>query len=687
MKALKITSWYNNLHFLLPPLILIPYIFKYKILLFLLIPYLIYVFKRNIFKRAILLITIITSVVYIIYNTYTPKIKEFEGMILEENTNKYIASNGLYSILFYSDVDYEIGDIVIVNGDKSTPSKESYLGGFSYYDYLKSKGVYYIYKEPNIKKKNHIIIPGQIREKCINYLEGRLDEDSVNYINALIFGKNTIDDTTKETISSLGLSHLFAISGFHITLLFTILSFLLAKIIENERIRNNIIITFLIFYILFTNLQISIIRASLMIIFSILNKRYNKLFTSLDIFSLAMIISLIINPGYVYQTSFKLTYLITFFIIISNNLIKGRGKAYKIGLIAFLGGLPIVINMNYSINLLQILLVPIFSAVISVLIPYLGLMIIIPMISKIGIIKMFERLIEIIGDIDFLTIKFKYINIYFIIIYYILFLLLLIFIEAGKKKKRYYVGFISYIIFLSALRFSSFSYQIEFIDVGQGDTALITLPHNKGVIMVDTFGYNTAYLKNRGIETIDYLIITHSDNDHIGGIDETLKEFRVKRVISSYYDKINYESYPVKSGDKINIEGITLNVLGPIKDAGSKNDNSIVFMMNILGTKILFTGDMEASEEESLVSKYGGMLDADILKVGHHGSSTSSTKEFIACVSPKYSIISCGLNNKYGFPHQSVIANLYKSKIYRTDLMGNISVKISANKIDIHGYK
>ena len=81
------------------------------------------------------------------------------------------------------------------------------------------------------------------------------------------------------------------------------------------------------------------------------------------------------------------------------------------------------------------------------------------------------------------------------------------------------------------------------------------------------------------------------------------------------------------------------------------------------------------------------MLDADILKVGHHGSSTSSTKEFIACVSPKYSIISCGLNNKYLFPHQSVIANLYKSKIYRTDLMGNISVKISANKIDIHGYK
>ncbi len=689
MKALKITSWYNNLHFLLPPILLIPYSFKYPILLLVLIPYLIYIFRKGIFKRAIILISIITSFIYIIYNTYTPKVKTFEGIVLEcdIDTNKYVASNGLYQILFYTDDSYRIGDIVIVSGDKSIPQSESYLGGFSYYDYLKSKGIYFIYKSPTVKKKSHITIPLTIRDNIINYLDDKLDDKNLSYIEALLLGKNTIDDSTKDKISKLGLSHLFAISGFHITLIFTILSFLLSKIIENEKIRNNIIISFLIFYIMLTGLQISILRASLMIILTILNKRYNKLFTSLDIFSLSLIISLVINPGYVYQTSFKLTYLIAFFLLISSNLVHGKGKAYKIGLIAFLSGLPIVINMNYSINLLQILLVPIFSLIITILIPYLALSMLITSLSKLKLIALFERLLDLIDDIDFLTIAFKYINIYFIIIYYILFVGVLIFIEAGNKRKRYYIGFVSYIIFLSLLRFSDFTYHIEFIDVGQGDTALITLPHNKGAIMIDTFGYNTSYLKSRGIKSIDYLIITHSDNDHIGGIDETLEEFKVKRVISSYYDEINYTSTKVKSGDSIKIEGLTINVLGPTEDNSSKNNISVVFMINILGTKILFTGDMEKEEEECLVSKYGKALDADILKVGHHGSNTSSTEEFISCVSPTYSIISCGLNNKFGFPSEETLYNLRASNIYRTDKMGNISVKISSSKIDIKGYK
>ena len=105
----------------------------------------------------------------------------------------------------------------------------------------------------------------------------------MSYVSSLLLGKNTIDDDTKDSISSLGLSHLFAISGFHIMLFFSFLSFILKKVIESERKRNNIIIIFFLFYIVFTNFSISILRASIMIIFMILNKRYNRLVTSLDI--------------------------------------------------------------------------------------------------------------------------------------------------------------------------------------------------------------------------------------------------------------------------------------------------------------------------------------------------------------------------------------------------------------------
>ena len=691
MKTLKITSWYNKIHFLIPPILFIAYSFKYKIFILFLVLYFLYIIKNKISIKAITAVSIIFASVYLAYTLYTPKFQSIEGIVVEKNEEKgkYVLSSGCYSILFYSDTKYEVGDILRISGDKEIPEKESYEGGFSYYDFLKSKRIYYIYKSPSIKKKSHVIIPQTLREELISYLESRLDSKSMSYVSSLLLGKNTIDDDTKDSISSLGLSHLFAISGYHIMLFFSFLSFILKKVIESERKRNNLIIIFFLFYIVFTNFSISILRASIMIIFMILNKRYNRLFTSLDILSASMILSLIINPLFVYQTSFELTYLITFFLIITRKIIKGKYKAYKISLLAFLSSLPIVINMNYEVNILQILLVPAFSIIIGyILIPYSVLLIFIPSLHNIKIYKMFEGGINIFNKIDITTITFKQINIYFIIVYYILFVMCLIFIECGIKKRSMYIGFISYILFLSFLRVSYPYYRIEFIDVGQGDTAIITLPHNRGVMMIDSFGYNTQYLKSRGIKTIDYVLITHSDNDHIGGLRETINNFNVKTIISSAYDEIEYDSIKVKSGSTLNFKGLNIDVWGPIEDMSSKNNISVVFLINICGVKILFTGDMEKEEEETLVSKYNMMLDADILKVGHHGSDTSSTEEFISKVSPKVSVISVGRNNKYNHPNEGVVSRLRAySKVYTTAECGNISLIIKNNKYIVKGYR
>ena len=687
MKKLKITSWYNNIHFLVIPLLLTALSFKYYIFILFLIIYLIYITRKKIFTKAIYIITIISSITYLTYKLYTPSIADYKGVIVEIDENKYVCRNPIYSVIFYSDDEYKIGDIIRIDGDKSIPKSESYEYGFSYRDYLKSKRIYYIYKNPTIKKYTNVPIPVALREVILNKLAKKLDTKSLSYVSALIFAKNDIDDTTKEDIKTLGLSHMFAISGFHISIMFMFLTFALKKI-DNEKIRNNIIISFFVFYVFLTGFQISILRSVIMIILSILNKRYNRLYTSLDILSISIFIVFILNPGYLYQLSFILTYLITFFLLITRKLIKGRYKSYKMALLAFLSSLPIIININNNINLLQLILVPLFSFVIGyIMLPYLFILIFIPILKKINIIGIFEGIISKIGDIKIFTFTFESLNIYFIIIYYILFIFLLIMLERKRKNKIIISSFFIYIIFLSCIRLSNFYYQIEFIDVGQGDTILITSPHNRDVVLIDTFGYNRSYLKRRGINKIDYLIITHSDNDHMGAIEETLKSFDVETIVSSEYDDIGYDTRKVKSGDNILLEDITLKVLGPINKASEINNNSIVIQINIYNHKILLAGDMEYSEEMDLIGKYNNTLKSEVLKLGHHGSSSSTSQDFVDVVKPKYSIVSCGLNNKYGFPSSDVLSRVKKSKVYRTDLMGNISVKITKSKIDIKGYK
>lgn len=683
----KIRFVANDFHFFIIPPILLAYGFKYPILFLILLFYLIYIIKKRIYIKAIIFITLFFSSIYISYNFYTPKYSQkFSGIVLEVDESKYIISNGFYNALFYSTDNYEVGDIITIRGEYENPKKESYAGGFSYYEYLKSKRVYKIYKNPNIKKRGYILIPLSLRNKLEKRLSHKINDNTISYIATLFLGDNILDSRIKDNMSNIGISHLFAISGFHIMIMYVFLVLILKRMIKSERIYTNIIIFFFLFYVMFTGFLISILRSVIMIIISILSKRYNRLYTSLDGFSISMIISLLINPGYVYQTSFVLTYLITFFLIISSNISRDKSKiigAYKIGLIAYLSSMPIIININSDINLISLIFIPLFSIFVGyILMPYLALVIIFKDLDKINIIKLFENILIKCQNVNFLTLRFRHLNIYFILLYYLLFILILILIEKKRSIKKMSLIFSLYIIFLYSIRITNPYNIITFIDVGQGDSCLIELAHNKGNILIDTYGYNVSYLKFLGINKIDYLIITHSDDDHCHNINEIKKEFNVSYIATNKYDSLNLNEIHYSSGDKIYIKNLVFNILSPDIDMNDKNNNSLVMSVNISGYKILFTGDLEKEGEEYLLKNMLGSLNADILKVGHHGSNTSSTKEFIDAVSPKYSVISCGLDNKYGFPHDSTLKELRKTKIYRTDRDGNIRF-IFKNKLTI----
>lgn len=233
---------------------------------------------------------------------------------------------------------------------------------------------------------------------------------------------------------------------------------------------------------------------------------------------------------------------------------------------------------------------------------------------------------------------------------------------------------------------------IHTIDVGQGDSILIQTPSSKN-ILIDGGDDNShhiisSYLKKQNVENIDYIIATHFDSDHIGGLDNIIDKFNVSNIYAPNYesDTVSYQNLInsclnknlnlqcLSSGDFINIEdNINLAVLAPSYIQEENNLNSIVFRLDYKNKSFLFTGDAEASNELNIINSYE-LNDIDFLKVGHHGSSSSTTSEFVEEVSPDVAVISCGYKNQYGHPHKSTLDTLEKNNVltYRTDILGNI---------------
>lgn len=244
---------------------------------------------------------------------------------------------------------------------------------------------------------------------------------------------------------------------------------------------------------------------------------------------------------------------------------------------------------------------------------------------------------------------------------------------------------------------------VDFIDVGQGDCTLIST--TDAVILIDAGEAENAnqvvdFLKHREIKKIDYCIATHPHSDHIGGLPTVFNNFEVDTVIipeipdekepttKVYEDfldgleKVNNVMYAVP-GDKIKCGSLKLEILGPTNSYEEMNDFSVVSKITFGKTSVIITGDAETPAEKDMLNVKGADYSADILKLGHHGSSTSSSEDWLEAVNPDYAVISCGISNKYNHPHKETLSKLDKHKIeyYRTDLVESITFESDGKNV------
>ena len=663
---------------------------------------------------------------------YDLDVKKIDGIKIKKS-KKY-----LLNIKKSKDINIKFGDYIKINAKIELPSKARNYMGFDYKSYLKSKKIIATILDVknveilDVNKTNTAEnIFNSVRNNIKKIMYKLLPKDARELAIGMMIGdKEELDANITENFKNSNLTHMLAVSGAHISYVILGLNLMLKK--TSNRFRKIFIICFLIFFVGVTDFTPSVQRASIMAILLLISTMLYRSQDTYTSIAFSGLVILIINPYSFFDVGFQLSFGGTIGIVLMyNNLIKrfktnGKLKGYIVSSIcvSVCANLIIIPIIAFNFNTVSLtfwisnLLAGPFLGVIIILglCVYLLSFVIFPVAKIISIplkylIYILLIIVKYCSKIPFSSITIRTPYIFEIFIYYII--LYLVFNYAKIKpyfKKLVVIILIAILIANSCIHVQNHGKMIiYFIDVGQGDSTLIRTAKNK-TILIDGGGSENSsfdvgektllpYLLDRKITVLDYVVISHFDTDHCGGILYLMEHLKVKNIIISKQGKEsgNYNKFKnivldkgisvifVKKGDKIKIDNETyMDILFPGNNFISDNilnNNSIVTKICYNNFSILFTGDVEEIAENEICRKYNttNKLKANILKVAHHGSKTSSTAEFIKMVKPQIALIGVGEKNKFGHPNDGVIQRLknMNTKIYRTDKMGEIVIQIN----------
>ena len=628
-------------------------------------------------------------------SNYSLKSNLIEGIITkivykENNQVIYLKNKENFIINFKvgNKLKFTLGDRILVKGEFKRASKNTTEYLFNYQKYLERKNIFYIVDAEEIKILN--------KNKNIYYfIKQALYDDFQNnpYLLTFLMGdKSLIKNNVLRSYQENGISHLFAISGMHITMFANILNIILKKLSLNEEKKFLIISFFLCCYLLLVGFSPSILRGVLFYIFFTLNKIYYFYIKPVNLYIFILGVCLLINPNYIFDVGFWYSFLISLALILYSFKLQSKNfviSLFKVSFLSFIVSIPISLFNFYQINILSIFYNILFVPLISFIIfPCALISSLVEPIRPIFnfLIIILENLSLFLNKISFGKLIFKRLN----MIVYIIYLIIIILFLFWKRNKLLKLFFILLIFHFMIPLFSNDSY-IKMLDIGQGDSIL--LHFNKKSILIDTGGvysyknneadgkifYNIILpaFKSLGIGKLDYLIITHGDADHMGEAIQLIENFRVEKVIFNCGEYNNLEKRLIKVLEKKKIKYYSC-----IKELNIENDNSNVIYTEIEGYRFLFMGDAGVLKEKDILDTYD-ISKIDFLKVGHHGSRTSTSELFLKRINPQIALISAGRDNKFNHPHDEVLSllNKYNVKVFSTKEFGSITIDLNSFKI------
>ncbi|ENH97530.1 late competence protein [Gracilibacillus halophilus YIM-C55.5] len=624
--------------------------------------------------------------------------------------------------------DWKTGAQCDLFGQFSNLPTQTNPGEFDYQQFLASRGVVTEFQITDLGE-NHCVGNNmlhhvyQIKQQMRHHIGEKVGDFTEAWIAALLFGdRDQLSDDVIQLFERWHLSHLLAISGLHVGLFITCLYFFLVIgcRITKETVQW-ILIGFLLIYPLLAGAAPSVWRASLLVLLFIILRKIKWSYTSTDGLSAIFIVMVVVDSTLLDSLAFQFSFFVTYAILLSKRWLLTDSNyiwsSLRVSLLCFLVVIPLQLFHYYQIQPLSILLnlfvIPYFSIVVipgllaiavSTLLP-LGTSYLTAIFQWIHTfaLSMIES-VDVHVDVTWIIGK---VSLLFFLLYFLLFVVFMIFMEKRKTKQAFVCAilFVGLLISESLGPYFDHEGQMTMLHIGQGDALVIELPYRKGVFMIDAGGsfgndFTTPsdqvfqnvidpFLKSRGIARIDAIFLTHADHDHIGSVPYLMANYPVTSVITSpYFEKdllrtyrninANVKYVQVRQGDQLNVANQSFLVLHPGIDMDSKNENSLVLKSKFGSYEWLFTGDIEAASEASLIED-NVPLDSDILKVAHHGSQTSSTQDFLEEVRPQIGLISVGEKNRYNHPNPEVLARFEENAIpiYRTDQSGAIIYRFS----------
>ena len=646
-----------------------------------------------------------------------------------------------------------------IRGRLSVPFKAGNPSQFDYSDYLRNFSTYAVFygKNPysmrNIDKPCYEEIPtkksllekglqkiNDYREKVINIHSNYMQSPNLEILGGIVFGDDAVNppQNIKQSFINSGLLHILAASGMNVGFIATFFFLILKFFKLNFKLNTIICILAVLTYMLMTGLGASVLRAGIMLIFVLAGKLINRDANNISLLSFVAFLMLLINPMYLNDVGFQLSFVVTFGLLLTiPYLFKSKYKIINwcigtvmIPIIAQLWVIPIQIfyfnNISIYSVFANIMSVPILSiisfggfisSVLAVIAPISHIicklfdMILNPLITILVNISDFW------GNLPNSTYHTTHPNPVQILIYYAIITIITQlfnkdFFKIYSRKAIFVCITLLTLLLISLIPIRNHDVEIMAFDVGNADSFLIKTPNNE-YTLIDTAksGYDGGksqaemiilkYFKDRGIKTVDNIIVTHFDNDHCGGATDLINNIIVKNI---YINSINHNSAAAKSiiqaakSRNVNIieaknnqtvynkDGLELsNYISDNSKDVSDNETSIITLLEYKEFSMLFMGDAGIKTFEEIKTNLPQNI--TVLKVGHHGAIGVVNKSLLNYLKPKYSIISTG-ENKFGHPSPYTIQALKNAhvKILRTDNNNAIKFKINNKGYEVYSY-
>lgn len=624
---------------------------------------------------------LILMVVFFLISFFYPKPTEGTidnyGIVLKSKENYYLILT-IKGKFYVSEKNNSIPflSILHVKGNLSSLSFSHYESGFSFRDYLNSQGTFSML---NVKEGKAVFSLFGKENPIKNYLLLYSDDISKPFIESFLFQESIYSEESLSSLNGIGVLNLFSLSGFHLSFLFRVMDKTFGE--KKKKFSLLIEIVILIFFCYLSSFSYALRRLTTLAILKAINEFAKRRLDYLSRVSLTAIIMLSFEPYSLTGPAFYYAFPLLF----SFALFPRKKDKKKINPLSFYFRiqffyLPYSLIQDGYLSFLSIFLSLILVPYSHFLFLLSLLLFVVPQVAyMINPLCSFLVLIsQKIEGVDFYLVSGK-ISVFFFVFYYLFY----IFIEISRG---YHYVKQSKVVSLSLILLTSFHfvpdftshYEVTFIDVDQGDSTLIR--NGRTNILIDTGGLKNVdlgkeclvpYFRKRKISSLDAVIITHSDYDHNGALEGLQKEFKVDQV----YTRDDF----LKTDNTISIQGLVIQNYN-VWDYSEKEDNNYqsgVYAFTIKKKTFLIMGDAPKEVERRII-KETPELKADVIKIGHHGSNTSSDFTFLQTLNPSLAIISCGEKNKYGHPHKETTITLDALSIpyRRTDLEGSITLKV-----------